>query len=185
MSQIEKVNAAWVRIEKWYATNLPDFKFPAGAAPADIIALETHMGLTFPEELKASLTRHDGVEPWTKWQLLSIEGIKLIWDRWTDLIDKGLFDNNHENIYGPNDFIQKCWWNKSWIPIDADSSGNSFMIDLSPGPKGIIGQILYHSHEIGPQGPKNPDYAAYLEEAADGLEAGDFIAEYGGVTRKY
>jgi len=77
MSQIDKVNAAWERIENWYATNWPTCELPAGAAQADITSLETHLGFPLPEELKASLMRHNGFDDWTQGELYSTERRRL------------------------------------------------------------------------------------------------------------
>ncbi len=46
------------------------------------------------------------------------------------------------------------------------------MIDMNPGPKGTVGQIVFLYHETGGEGPVYPDYATYLESIATELEAG-------------
>ncbi len=74
-TQVEKVNAIWDRIEKWFAENKPTEELPAGASPADIISLETHLGRAIPEELKASLLRHNGLDNISKGQLLAANEI--------------------------------------------------------------------------------------------------------------
>jgi len=174
MSQIEQVNAAWERIEKWYATHFPAHELPVGASAADITALETHLGLALPEELKASLMRHNGLERWTRGELLSTEGIKSEWSELAFELDHGTFDDWELQ---ENDFIQKCWFHKSWIPVDWDGGGNGFYIDMNPGPKGKAGQMIFLEHEVGPEGPHFPDFVAYLEDAAGKLEAGKFKVE--------
>ncbi len=177
MSQVERVNAAWERIEKWFAEKAPDMQLGAGAAAADITAVETHLGLSFPEELKASLMRHNGVDNWTKGELLSVDRIKSEWSCWAGLVDDGTFDDNVGEE--DNDCIQKCWFNKSWIPIDADGGGNGACLDLNPGPDGTVGQIIDMDHEVGPSGPQFTDFAAYLEDTAESLEKGKYRVEDG------
>jgi len=176
MAQVERVNAAWDRIDKWYNEKFAEAELPGGAAAADITALETHMNLTLPEELKASLMRHNGVDQWKNGELLSIEGIKREWDCWTGLVDDGTFDDCSGD---DNEFIQKCWWSKSWIPIHADGGGNGDCIDTNPGPKGAVGQIIFMDHEVGASGPDHSDFASYLEDFADQLENGKFSVEDG------
>jgi len=176
MAQIEKVNAAWDRIDKWYSENFATAELPGGAAAADITALETHMSFTLPEELKASLMRHNGVGYWKNGELLSVEGIKMDWECWTGLVDDGTFDDWKGE---DNAFLQKCWWNKSWIPIHADDCGNEYCIDMNPGPKGTVGQIIFMDREVGAFAPCNSDFASYLEEFANELESGEYSADGG------
>ena len=178
MSQVERVNAAWDRIEKWFSEKAPDMELGAGAGAADITALETHIGVALPEELKASLMRHNGVENWTKGELLSTGRIKNEWDWRSGLAeDEGYGERPGED----NEFIKNCWFDNSWIPIDADGGGNGACLDLNPGPKGTVGQILDLDHESGPSGPLFSDFAAYLEKAAEELEGGKFrMNEKGG-----
>jgi len=182
MSQVERVNAAWDRIEKWFSEKAPDMELGAGAGAADITALETHIGVALPEELKASLMRHNGVENWTKGELLSTEGIKREWSCWAGLVDDGTFDDCTGE---ENDCLQKCWFDKSWIPIDADGGGNGACLDLNPGSKGTVGQIIDMDHEVGASGPQFADFAAYLEETAKMLEGGKYSVEDGYLEEIY
>ncbi len=172
-SQVERVNTAWDRIEKWYAEKNPDYKLPVGAAASDIADTETHLGFTLPEELKASLMRHNGVLNWIHIELLSAKRIKDEWSVRAGLVDNGTFDACNA-IVEDNEFLQKCWFNKSWVLIDTDCIANGACLDLNPGPKGKVGQIINMDHEMGPSGPLFPDYAAYLENAADLLESGRY-----------
>ncbi len=173
LSQTDKVNAAWKRIETWYATNFPDYQLPAGATPADIIALEAHLGLTLPDEFKASLERHNGVERWTKCtSLQSIEAIKAEWNLWVESLDRGIFDGIVGN---ENDSLQRCWFNRSWIPF----GGYGFCLDMNPGEQGRAGQVIFMHHDNGPSGPNFPDFAEYLEDTADSIEAGRYVVDHG------
>ncbi len=177
MSQVERVNVAWERIEKWFSEKAPGMELGAAASAAEITAVETHIGFALPEELKASLMRHNGVENWTKVELLSTNDIQREWDCWAGLVDDGTFDDQ----VGENwtDSLQKCWYDKKWIPLDADGGGNGSMIDLNPGDKGTVGQIIYMDHEVGPNGPVFADLATYLEKAAQDLEGGKYRVEDG------
>lgn len=167
-TQVERVNAIWDRIEKWFAENRPSEELPAGAAPADIVSLETHLGRAIPEELKTSLLRHNGLENISKGQLLTAEEIKEEWNTWAGVEDL----DELESLNEPNEYIQSCFFDKAWIPIDADGGGNGHLIDLNPGPKGTVGQVVFLCHETGGEGPVYPDYATYLESVAKELEAG-------------
>jgi len=178
MVEVEKLNAAWGRLEKWYAENHPTYTLSSGATPADIIALETHIGLTLPEEMKASLMRHDGLDQWSSGELLSVESIKGVWNKRAEMIDKGVFFD-HESLVEANDFIQKCWLSKSWVPVDSRGGADGHMVDLNPGPKGKVGQVMYFSHETGPEIPVFSDFVEYLEECARRFESGEYVVVEG------
>jgi len=170
-SEVERVNAAWDSIEKHFAEKKPDYKLPAGAAAADIAALETLLKFSLPEEFKVSLRRHNGAEEWTKGKLLhSIESLKGDWGELAGLVDDGGWEESPE---GNNEFIQKTFFDKKWIPFDANpETGHVSYIDLNPGTKGKVGQIIKLDPMSGAQGPLFSDFAAYLEDAASLLESG-------------
>ena len=171
MTETERVNAAWTRIENWLEQNAPSVTLSTGAPAAEIQALESVMNLTFPEGLRTSLLRHNGVdEPnWPKGTLNSLGDIKHEWGIWTNPTQE-----EAEQGVGEEDKIQKCWFSKSWIPIDADGAGNGACVDLKPGPAGIMGQIIDMDHETGPNGPLFSDYAYYLEDIANTFETGEY-----------
>ena len=176
MSQIERISSAWDRFEKWSSENAPDIQLGAGATDADIIALETHLGYALTEELKASLMRHNGVENWTRGELLSVDRIKDEWSCWVGLVDDGTFD---DCLGEENDCITLCWYDKSWIPVDTDGGGNGACLDLNPGAKGKVGQIIQMERCSGAEGPLFEDFAAYLENTAERLEGGKYKVENG------
>ena len=180
MSVVERVNKAWDRIEAWYKTTFPDWTPNAGASEADIAALEKDMGITFPEELRVSLKRHNGIEDgkWPRGGLLNLAEIREEWNTWTDMARNDELDDDGVETDGT---FQQKWWCESWIPIDQDGGGNFHMIDLLPGTKGRKGQVLYFYHETGPEKSKYPDYIGYLETVADGFEKGKYTIEESGI----
>ena len=173
MTTVERVNKAWDRIEVWYQKNAPKWELPKGATDEEIDDLAAHLKVTFPEELRVSLKRHNGTEDgqWARVSLNSTKRIKSEWNTWTDLLKEGLFDDSTVESDGT---YQAKYWCESWVPIDANGGGDGYIMDLAPGPKGKIGQILFLDHEEGPSGPKYPDYAGYLENIAEKLEKGNY-----------
>ena len=176
MTAVERVNKAWDRIDAWYKKNAPSWELPKGATDAEIDELAKHMNLTFPEEFRVSLKRHNGIDEgqWPKSCLNSIERIKSEWDVWTDLLNGGDFDESKVDSEG---VFEPKWWSAKWVPIDADGAGNGSVMDLAPGPKGKMTQILDMDHETGPSGPLYPDFPAYLEDMANKFEKGNFAVE--------
>jgi len=167
ISEADRVNKAWDKIEAWFAKNDPTAKLNPGASASDIHDLETKINLTIPEDLKVSLLRHNGVaDPhWSKGNLNSIEEIIREWEGWADMEEDEMADAGPKD----NEYIQPYFWSKLWIPIDADGAGNGAVVDTNPGPKGKVGQVLHFDHGMGPSGPLYLSFADYLEDACDSL----------------
>ena len=60
MTQPPKIADVWERIEAWYGANDASALLNPGASEAEIADAEAQMGLTFPAELRESLSRHNG-----------------------------------------------------------------------------------------------------------------------------
>ncbi|AFZ69747.1 protein involved in beta-1,3-glucan synthesis (plasmid) [Deinococcus peraridilitoris DSM 19664] len=175
-SEVERVHAAWERIERWYAENAPEWELPGGTSDADIDELEQQLDVTFPAAFRASLLRHDGIpDPWwPQGELESVEGIRSSWESWTNLLEDGSFDEAN-GFVEDNPALKRSWWWRGWVPIDRDGASNGACLDLDPGPAGRVGQVIDMDHEVGPSGPHYEDFAAYLEETAEALEDGYYI----------
>ncbi|MFC4455964.1 SMI1/KNR4 family protein [Deinococcus sonorensis] len=167
------LQAAWARIEAWYARQAGAPPLPDGASEAAIARLERHLRLRLPDPFRRSLARHDGVPEghWPHGELLSVHRIREEWDIWDGLQKDGGFADMEATLH-PDARLQPRWWDAGWVPVDADGGGNSTCLDLNPGPKGQLGQLIKIDHERGPGGPKYPDFVAYLHAAAELLEAG-------------
>ena len=173
MSVVDRVNKAWDRIDAWYAKNTPDWTLPKGATDEEIDALAKHLNVVFPEEFRVSLKRHNGIKEgqWPMTCLHSIKQIQSSWDSWKEQDQEGELE--HEDVETDGTFQQKFWC-ESWIEIDSDKmAAGGVVMDLAPGPKGHVGQILFFDHVEGPSGPAYSDYAAYLEDMANKLEKGE------------
>lgn len=123
-----------------------------------------------------SLKRHNGVEDgkWPTYTLMSIKGIEGTWSWLTGDMDEGEFD--FADKIDSNGTYQAVFWCNKWVPIDG-FEGTGSVIDLAPGPKGQVGQILYFSIEEGPCEMNFSDYPSYLEDIADQLEKGRFSVD--------
>ena len=78
--------------------------------------------------------------------------------RYRDMLEDGAFVDHLQNITSWKDGrwddgrIAHCYWNPAWIPIAEDSCGNLLCVDLTPGPQGKKGQLLWMEFQEG-QGP--------------------------------
>ncbi len=46
----------------------------------------------------------------------------------------------------PHERVQPLGVSPAWFPIGADGSGNVYVVDLRPGPRGTVGQVLFVDH---------------------------------------
>src|ERR1700677_3273303 len=75
------------------------------------------------------------------------------------------------DIKGP---IKPVFWNKRRIYI-TDNSGDHLTLDLDPPENGRYGQVLHHSHEVGPTKVVAASWSDFLNQLAIDLESGKYI----------
>ncbi|MDA0640530.1 MULTISPECIES: SMI1/KNR4 family protein [Nonomuraea] len=165
------VNRQWRRIETWLKANAPrSYRTLGKPAKAGTIAVaEAQMGLRFPDDLKASLLRHNGVVPvrdtWGFGFLGNGNmGVREIRDTWRMLCGIDSVDRA-----GPRD----DWWDGRMIPVGANGSGDHLVVDSARR------DIGYTDHEgtmsFEPGGTRIRSYHALLRTTADALESGGSI----------
>ncbi|MEU4719731.1 SMI1/KNR4 family protein [Nonomuraea dietziae] len=154
------VERQWRRIEGWLAVNAPESHRKLGrpGRAGTIAVAESQMGLRFPDDLRASLLRHDGG--------LSLPGhdastIREIRDTW-----RYLCQDDHDNGGDPREEL----WDGQMIPVGPDGSGGYLVVDSE---RGDLGETL----EAGPMyftgEPWARSFHALLKATADALESGE------------
>src|SRR5262245_32923021 len=177
----------WNRIEAWLQAHVPsgDNVLSPGAAEEEIAATERFLGVSFPEEVRASFRLHNGQSggPWLVWgcELLSLGRIREEWNAWKELLDRGTLENCRS---GSDGRVVEDWWHARWVPLTHDGAGNHYCLDLNPGPKGRAGQIIQMWHDDPERPVVAPSYRAWLAALADALEAGAYVysAHYVGLV---
>lgn len=158
----------------------------AGASEADFAELEQTLGYALPEEFKelyrvANGEADDiyGVFAGEEW--LSIERIIDEYDIWQALHADDSFQNDDGSDFGcqPEDAGIKpdFWWNPKWIPLTADGSGNSKMIDLDPAEQGRVGQIIQMWHDDAAREKEAASLREFLQNYVRDLEAGLYVLD--------
>ena len=71
--------------------------------------------------------------------------------------------------------IQKDWWNKKWIPLAWDGSGNNICLDLTPALDGGIYGLIMLSHDISEIGIEADSFREWLEVFVNNLELGKYV----------
>ncbi|MEU8177914.1 SMI1/KNR4 family protein [Microbispora hainanensis] len=153
-----EVNAVWRRIERWLARKAPaTYKsLRPPARPLDIARSEAAMRLRFPDDLRASLLRHDGAGSWgfgpaPFYELMSAKHIHSEWKMLCDI--------------GPDGY----WWDGHLIPFAYANDGGNLFVDTRTGKTGeffnedgltLEGDVVW------------PSYLALLKATTRSLETG-------------
>lgn len=177
----QSVAESWQRIKAWYAENSLELTtdLGSGASETEIEVFEREIGAKLPDDFKESVRIHNGGDWWVPWRygdLLSLEKILTEWRMYSDWQTQGKYalDNGvwiPHDISGP---IKPVFWNKRRIYI-SDNSGDHLTLDLDPPADGIYGQVLDHSHEVGPRNVVACGWGEFLKLLVDDLESGKYI----------
>ncbi|WP_436757082.1 SMI1/KNR4 family protein [Streptosporangium sp. V21-05] len=173
------VNHQWRRIERWLGANAPASLRTLGrpARARTIAVAEAQMGLRFPNDLRASLLRHDGASvvggTWAfgflgNWN----HGVREIRDTWRRLCG---IDGEVEGE-GTDEDARTEWWDGRMIPFGADGSGNHLVVDS------VIRDVGGTDHEdvmnFLPGGVPIGSYYRLLRATAHALETGGSIGHW-------
>ncbi|HEV3259025.1 MAG TPA: SMI1/KNR4 family protein [Gemmataceae bacterium] len=176
----KSVAESWKRITAWIAEHAPALDFPLnhGASEKAIAKVEKAIGAKLPDDFKESVRLHDGGGCWIPYshgELLSLEGILAQWKKYSEWQAKGEYATGKDwiprEIKGP---IKPVFWNKRRVYV-TDNSGDHLTLDLDPPAKGRYGQVLHHSHEVGPTEVVASGWATFLWMLADDLESGKYV----------
>lgn len=184
------MDAIWERIERWLGANAPEVlaSLNRPATARRLAAAERHLGVTFPDDVRASYLRHDGQRSdgpgWVDgWEWLSLTRMTDEWDVWKGQLDGGDFADSRSRTDGR---VVKDWWHPKWIPLTYDGCGNHHCLDLNPGPKGVAGQVIEMWHDDAERPVESDSFRDWLSAFADELEADEYVLseEHGGLIRK-
>ena len=182
MSTVEELREAWRRIEAWLGANVPVLfaELNAPAAPDEIAAAESAIGVAFPAEFRASLAVHDGQRladaTFGQWEPFDLRRVVERWRSLAERVATGTFpdhDEPHIQTRGP---VRPRWWSRAWIPIAADGTGDLLAIDLEPPPGGDLGQVILFQHDTPYREVVASSFGAWLQQIAALLESGAYVS---------
>lgn len=165
------VNRQWDRIERWLRTNAPrSYRTLGGPGKATTIAVaEAQMGLRFPDDLRASLLRHNGSVHAPGILAFGFLGnsnmsVREIRDTWRMLCD--IDDEDTPDAGDP----RTDWWDGRMIPFGADGLGDHLVIDSV---RRDVGETDHEGNmTFEPAGVRIRSFHALLKATADALEKG-------------
>ncbi|MET8048169.1 SMI1/KNR4 family protein [Streptosporangium sp. NPDC005286] len=172
------VNHQWRRIERWLAANAPESLRTLGrpARARTIAVAEAQMGLRFPDDLRASLLRHDGARVvGDTWPFGFIgnrnQGVRGIRDTW-----RRLCGTDGEDIGATGIGSRAEWWDGRMIPFGANGSGDHLVIDS------VARDVGRTDHEgqmsFTPGGIRIRSYYGLLKATANALETGGSVGHW-------
>ena len=171
---------AWARLERWLADSLPTLAadLAPGIADADLDALAQHTGLTLPDALQAIYRRHDGQRNPVPGLFFGLRFLPAReageeWGRWTDLLqdDPALTADVAVDSH-PEGAVQPVYFSDAWLPFASDGAGNGLAVDLAPGARGTVGQVITFGADEPTRVVLSPSAAHFVGWCAQTCESG-------------
>ncbi len=176
----------WHDIEKWYAENAPRLlaNLKDGVSNQVITDFEARVGLSLPDDYKASLRLHNGDVYVHDYNYLSLQRVLKNWLMMTEQSEQGVFEGREIFDAGAG-IIQNTWWHGAWIPFAEDGGGNLICIDMAPETDGVVGQILNMEMQSGPVASEFTSFLKWLESYKNDLYNGVYeVDEDGSLIEK-
>ncbi len=182
------VGSAWERLERWYRERAPAVHadLRPGASGEEVAALQGRLGMRLPDDLVASLKRHNGAVIFHDgYRYLSAGAIVELWSMMQSLKQQGAF-STYEPKASVKGVLQHTWWDAGWIPFAEDGQGNLICVDLNPGPDGKRGQVIYWERVEGPLTSRYGSLFEWLWRYQHALYRGAYVyvAEDGALRAK-
>lgn len=169
-----QVRKAWKRIEVWHRAHAPELLkgLNPGATRAELRALEKAIQRPLQEDLRASLSAHNGhtddflfgsIRP------LTCEQIAREHSGYSESFLCGMPTRESFYRFFPDDAIAHHMFDRGWIPIANDNS-ESLALDVAPGPSGTVGQVIDFGKHVWTPGVMAASWGDYLEGYANLLD---------------
>lgn len=170
----------WRRLESWYRDYAPEVaaSLKAGATEAQLARLEKRLGRRLPEDFRESYKLHDGQRESARVGLamgMNLQPLAWSLDWMKRLEDFGKDAPDWLTNVGslPEDAVQRFRAHRDWVPVTNDSGGNFMGLDMAPGPKGQVGQVIIFGSREETNYVVAPSWTAFLEHVLHLLESGN------------
>ena len=167
------------RLEAWFQEHLPEVlaDLNPGAIPFALEYLEDIIDVQLPNSFKEFYQWHDGqkreilIGLFYGFEWLDLEEVYNEWQTWSELSDQG-FDEIESFHTGK---VKEMYINKRWIPFTNDGGGNHLGIDLDPGLRGTVGQIINFGSDEDTKFVIADDFESFLSWYITQLESGNYL----------
>lgn len=171
----------WQRLEAWFQDYAPEVAsdWNPGATEAQLVHLEERLGRRLPEDFRESYKIHDGQRGATVGLAFGMALQPLDWsmNRMKELEDFGLKDPAWLTDVNsmPAEAVQRFRAHRSWVPVTHDFGGNFMGLDMAPGSKGQVGQVIIFGSRENTNYVVAPSWRAFLEHLLHLLEHANVI----------
>jgi cell wall assembly regulator SMI1 len=140
----------WAWMEGWLKKEIPALlaDLNKGTSAKDIAALEKAVGKPLPDSFKSFYMVHDGQKgacftgPFFGLNFLPLKEVLRTWKERQEIFEEVDEELNEAISSYPPGKIKEVASDPGWVPFSDDSGGNFLGIDLAPGPKGTLGQVI-------------------------------------------
>lgn len=166
----DRVSAYWLsyqeKVSRWFPEHYKHLNPPA--SEDEISHLETVLGYEIPEDMKTLYRLNNGESEeglgiFYGLRFIPLYEVEQHWLCWKKIIEDGLEDFNEFCTSNPEEIIQRVYANEKWIPLIYDWGGNHIGIDLAPGTKGCVGQIINFGRDEDDKYVLAPNLAELLQ----------------------
>ncbi|KAI0320084.1 hypothetical protein OF83DRAFT_1162593 [Amylostereum chailletii] len=154
----------WNRLKTWLANEYPELgdTLNYGILPEDLAAIEMQFGFALPQAVRESYLAVDGQEPESSagcteglffgLHLLPLDEVLDEWRFWRE-VDNDPNTGAHvklREVMGsiPPDWVRQEYSQRGWIPLISDKTGNYIGVDLNPGDRGSVGQVIVFGRDF-------------------------------------
>ena len=186
----------WERLEILLSTYLPELlaNLNPGCTTREVDSLEQQLGITLPKDFKSFYLIHNGQNLFPNdriitglffgLEFLSLQGIYEQWDAWREIIttEEDLEELDMECTSAQPGQVKELYANNCWIPFAHDGSGNHLGLDLDPGVRGVVGQIINFGRDESKKYVLAHSFTGFIDWLLQQYESGNFVipSEYVG-----
>jgi len=175
----------WEQIERILRTHscLDQIGLRQGTSCDKIAAVESHLGVNFPDSLRTFLAIHDGQDGRAGLvggeQLLSAEQIQREWDVWRSL-EEAVMNADCADFMAshPKGVIKPVYTNRAWVPLTKDWGGNHIGLDFDPDGQGTVGQVIRFGRDQDTKLLVAKSFEAFVEKLVISLSESKWNGEY-------
>lgn len=134
------------------------------AQVAQIVELETSLGIELPADYKSVLAWHDGTDDREFCSVIDSEAAaEDLLELWLETLDDEELDAGERNIEPGTGRVRDGDFVKGWVPFYDYGTGAFDCLDCQPGPLGRHGQVIHYD----PDGVNAVTHASIREWASE------------------
>ncbi|TDL24741.1 hypothetical protein BD410DRAFT_59222 [Rickenella mellea] len=188
------LDQTWQRIRNWLGNEYPELgdTLNWGIQPQDLADIEMAFGFALPPAVRESYLVVDGQEAESAagcaeglffgLTFLPLEDVMEEWQFWRE-VDGDPATGANESLRDvmqsiPDGWVRRQYSCSGWIPLVTDKAGNYLGVDLNPGEKGSVGQVIVFGRDFDTKvvmhrGDGPAGWARWLASFVEELESGE------------